>query len=315
MKAQVVRSHQREFHVKILESGEIVAAKALGNLLKKGETVVVGDFVTLKEVGGHFEIHGVDKRENEIFRIIVREQKKKVTAANCDALVIVSSVSKPAFKRGILDRFLVRAYQWGVQPVIVFNKMDEYDENVMDIEFEASRFKFLEIDCFEISAIDKNYKPKYLKKGRKELEQLLGGNTALFLGQSGVGKSKAINSLAGVDLKTKTVGKGGKGAHSTTWSEIIDVGPFSLIDSPGIRSFSLEDIDADELLSCFPDIVDIAVTCQFKNCKHGEKSKGCAFKELDPKDPDTEVITSRLESYLKIHEEISEKAHWEKNLS
>lgn len=315
MKAQVVRSHQREFDVKILESGEIVPAKALGNLLKKGETVVVGDIVTLKEAGGHFEIHGVDERENEIFRIIVREQRKKVTAANCDALVIVSSVSKPAFKRGILDRFLVRAFQWGVQPVIVFNKMDEYDESIMDIEFEASRFKFLEIDCFEICAKDKNYKNKYLEKGRKELEKLLSGNTALFLGQSGVGKSKTISSLAGVDLKTKMVGKGGKGAHSTTWSEIIDVGPFSLIDSPGIRSFSLEDIDPEELLSCFPDIVDIAVTCKFNDCKHVEKSKGCAFKDLDPDAPDTAVILSRLESYLKIYEEVNEKAHWEKNLS
>jgi ribosome biogenesis GTPase len=315
MKAQVVRSHQREFDVKILESGEIVPAKALGNLLKKGETIVVGDIVTLKKVGGHFEIHGVDERENEIFRIIVREQRKKVTAANCDALVIVSSVSKPAFKRGILDRFLVRAYQWGVQPVIVFNKMDEYDESVMDIEFEASRFKFLDIDCFEICAKDKNYKNKYLEKGRTELEKLLSGNTALFLGQSGVGKSKTISSLAGVDLKTKMVGKGGKGAHSTTWSEIVDVGPFFLIDSPGIRSFSLEDIDPEELLSCFPDIVDIAVTCKFNDCKHGEKSKGCAFKDLDPDDSDTVVILSRLESYLKIYEEVSEKAHWEKNLS
>ncbi|RLA64272.1 MAG: ribosome small subunit-dependent GTPase A, partial [Epsilonproteobacteria bacterium] len=306
---------QREFDVKILKTGEIVQAKALGNLLKKGETVVVGDVVTLKDVGGQLEIHGVDARENEIFRIIVREQRKKVTAANCNALVIISSVSKPAFKRGIIDRFLVRAYQWGVQPVVVFNKMDEYDGGVMDIKFEASRFKFLDIDCFEISAKDENYKPKYLKKGRKDLETLLSGNTALFLGQSGVGKSKTISALAGVELKTKTVGKGGKGAHSTTWSEIIDIGPFSLIDSPGIRSFSLEDIDPDELLSCFPDLVDIAVTCKFKNCKHGEKSKGCAFKMLDPDELDSKIVLSRLESYLKIYEEISEKAHWEKNLS
>jgi len=314
MKAQVVRSHQREFDCKILKSGEIVTAKALGNLLKKGETVVVGDFVTLKEVGGNFEIHGVDERENEIFRIIVREQKKKVTAANCDALVIVSSVSKPAFKRGIIDRFLVRAFQWGVAPVVVFNKMDEFEDQ-LDIKFEASRFKFLGIDCFEICAKDKNYKQKFLKKGRVELEKLLQGNTALFLGQSGVGKSKTINSLAGVDLKTKLVGKGGKGAHSTTWSEIVDIGPFSLIDSPGIRSFSLEDIGPDELLSCFPDIVDIAVTCKFKNCQHVENSKGCAFKDLDPENEDSRVILSRLESYLKIYEEVSEKARWEKNLS
>ena len=96
MKAQVVSSHPREFDVKILESGKIIQAKALGNLLKKGETVVVGDIVTLKEVGGYFEIHGVDERENEIFRIIVRERKKKGTAANCAVRLGFPESSAPA---------------------------------------------------------------------------------------------------------------------------------------------------------------------------------------------------------------------------
>jgi ribosome biogenesis GTPase len=314
MMAQIVRSHQRVFDCKILKTGKVVPAKALGNLLKKGDTLVVGDFVVLKKIKDLFEIHEVKARKNEIFRIIVREQKKKVTAANCDILVILSSVSRPVFKRGIIDRFLVRAFQWGVVPIIVFNKMDEYQNQHLDIKFESQRFKFLGINCYEISALDKNYKPKYLKRGLQELKKTLEGNTGLFLGQSGVGKSKTIGCLSGTELKTKEVGKKGKGSHSTTWSEIIDVGPFSLIDSPGIRSFSLEDIDPEELLSCFPDIVDISIKCKFNNCQHKKNSKGCAFLDLNPDNLDDQVILSRLESYLKIYEEVSAKARWEKGL-
>ena len=121
LKARVNKSAKREFECRILDSGELVVATALGNLLKGDEnSIVVGDYVMID----NNVIVEVLPRTNEIFRLIVREQKKKVTASNCDLMVIVSSVSRPEYKRGIVDRFLVRAHQWGIRPLIVFKKMD-----------------------------------------------------------------------------------------------------------------------------------------------------------------------------------------------
>ncbi len=306
-KARVFKSAKREFDCKFIESGQMVVATALGNLLKGDEnTIVVGDYVMIDE---NSTIVEVLPRTNEMFRLIVREQKKKVTASNCDLMVIVSSVSRPEYKRGIVDRFLVRAHQWGIRPLMVFNKMDEYDSNILDIKFECDRMGNLGIECFEISALDLNYKLQYLSLGLSDLKDRLHGKTSIFLGQSGVGKSKLISASSDglINLLSKEVGKVGKGTHTTTWSEIVDCESMSLIDSPGIRSFGVEDLLEEDLISYFPDLEEGAVLCKFSNCSHEEGTTGCFFHtKLEQNTHQTKLLMSRLESYLRMKEEISQ---------
>jgi len=308
LKARVNKSAKREFECRILDSGELVTATALGNLLKGDEnTIVVGDYVMIDDN----KIVEVLPRTNEIYRLIIREQKKKVTASNCDLLVIVSSVSKPEYKRGIVDRFLVRAHQWGIRPLMVFNKMDEYDsfKEEVDIKFEFDRMDKLGIECFELSAADPEYKPRYLTLGLEDLKNRLHHKTSIFLGQSGVGKSRLISQVSDgkITLLSNEVGKVGKGKHTTTWSEIVDCETMSLIDSPGIRSFGVEDLLEEELITYFPDIEEGAVHCKFSNCDHNENSKGCFFySKLDQNAYETKLVMSRLESYLRMKEEISQ---------
>lgn len=311
-KARVYRSSAREFECRNIESGEMLVATALGNLLKKDNSIVVGDIVNLDEEG---VITSIDERKSEIYRYLPRVQKKKITAANCDLLIILNSVSKPEYKRGFADRFLLRASQWGIKPVMIFNKMDQFDDQ-FDFNFEVDRLKELGVECFEISAKFPETEKKYLDRGTEELKEFIKGRTAIFLGQSGVGKSKTISLLAGMDieLKTREVGKAGKGSHTTTWSEIIDCGDFSLIDSPGIRSFSLEDLIGEELMELFPDLEERAVNCKFSDCQHSAGTKGCAFHKplLDPDSYEGQLVHSRLDSYLRVYEEITENPAWSK---
>jgi ribosome biogenesis GTPase len=317
LKARIHRSSQREFTCQ-LEDGKQVQAVALAKLLRS-DYVVVGDYVELSRIDerAEWQIDKVYERSSEIYRVSVREQKKRITAANCDLLVIQSSVSKPDYKQGIVDRFLVRACQWGIRPIVVFNKMDQYDPEKMDLAFEAKRLETLGAKCFEVCALEQDaYKPTILSATWTDLKAELKDKTTIFLGQSGVGKSKMISGLSDgdVDLKTKAVGKVGKGSHTTTWSEIIDLKDFSLIDSPGIRSFSLEDIDPDELMMYFPDLEEVAVTCQFNNCQHLEKSKGCAFYSVDRSEEEQAFLNSRLRSYQRIYEETAKIPTWQKKI-
>ena len=306
-KARVFKSAKREFDCKILESGQMVIATALGNLLKGDDnSIVVGDYVMIDDKNTIIEVL---PRTNEMYRLIIREQKKKVTASNCDLMVIVSSVSRPEYKRGIVDRFLVRAHQWGIRPLIVFNKMDEYNEDDLDIQFEFDRMNQLGIECFEVSAVDKHYQPKFLSLGLSDLSARLKDKTSIFLGQSGVGKSKLITAASDgkISLLSRDVGRVGKGTHTTTWSEIVDCDSMSLIDSPGIRSFGVEDLLEEDLLSYFPDIEEKAVQCKFSNCTHDEGTSGCFFhNKLDPEKYESQLILSRLDSFLRMKEEISQ---------
>jgi ribosome biogenesis GTPase len=306
LKARVFKSAKREFDCKLLDSGEMVVATALGNLLKGDEnSIVVGDYVMIdKNI-----IVEILPRTNEMYRLIIREQKKKVTASNCDLMVIVSSVSRPEYKRGIVDRFLVRAHQWGIRPLIVFNKMDEYNPNDLDIKFEFDRMNNLGFECFEIAATDPLYKPRFLELGYDDLKSRLLHKTSIFLGQSGVGKSRLISQVSEgkIHLLSNEVGRVGKGKHTTTWSEIIDCDTMSLIDSPGIRSFGVEDLLEEDLITYFPDIEAGAVKCKFSNCDHHDDSKGCYFfTNLDQNAYETKLLISRLDSFCRMKEEISQ---------
>jgi ribosome biogenesis GTPase len=318
IKARIFRSSKRTFECIIQDSKEIVSAAALATLLKE-DHLVVGDWVILTppvKVDDHWTITDVEKRHNAIFRNLPREQKQKVIASNVDVMLIVTSAGKPAYKRGLIDRYLARSVFWNIPAFVVFNKMDLYDENAeFDIKFEAERLKWLNVQSFEVSSEKPLYKKTHLPLGLDDLRSMLKGKTAVLLGHSGVGKSRLITELSGgkVKLLSGDLGKVGKGAHTTTWAELIDADSFSLIDSPGVRSMSLGDLTKEQLLSSFSDVYEFSVKCQFSsNCTHSENSKGCFFQSLDPEKQDTKFIISRLESYKRVLEEVEMIPDWQK---
>jgi ribosome biogenesis GTPase len=235
------------------------------------------------------------------------KNKKKITASNVDCVIIVCAVSKPEYKQGMIDRYLLRAVQWEIPAIVVFNKMDEFDGQI-DLAFEHERVKELIHDSYEVCSKGA-HKAKVLS-GIEKLESDITGKTALILGASGVGKSKLISKLSGgkIELKSNELAKVGKGAHTTTWAELVDCGKFELIDSPGVRSFSLDDMNADDIKECFVDLHPYFAQCKFNDCAHLEDSKGCAFHSIDD-----EKILSRLDSYLRFIDEVSSREDWQKN--
>ena len=310
--AHIYEAHKKEFLCKIDSENKTVSASAKGTVLKSNQ-LVAGDKVLLEKKGDDYQIVDLIDRRNEIFRMNVRERKKRITAANCDLVIIATSVSRPPYKQGVIDRFATRSFQWDVPAIVVFNKMDEFQDD-FDIDFEMRRFENIGIECFEVSAEYPETPPRFGRGSFKDLKEKLLKTQSIILGQSGVGKSKLVTSLSDkkVKLASYEIGKGGKGTHTTSWSEMIDCGAFRIIDSPGIRSFSLDDISPEELINFFPDLLPITLTCQFNDCQHESSIKGCAFYGggTDPQTAD--IIGSRLSSYKKIMEEISTTSAWQK---
>lgn len=301
--ARIFRSSKRHFDCQREDTKTIVPGTALAALLKE-DHIVVGDFVELSD---DFKIEKVIPRKNEIFRNLPREQKKKVIAANVDVILIVVSAGKPAYKRGLVDRYLVRSEFWNVPAYVVFNKMDQYDPAEFDISFEKERLKWLSAECFEVSA--------ETGAGIEALKEKLKDKTAITLGHSGVGKSRLITTLTNgkANLLSGELGKVGKGAHTTTWAELVDADFFTLIDSPGVRSMSLSDLTIQDLLYSFTDINEWSTKCQFSaNCTHDENSKGCFFQKLDKESREGQLILSRLDSYKRILSEVESIPDWQK---
>ncbi len=311
IKAKIIRSSKREFDCLIQETKEEVQAVCLRELLKK-DHVVVGDNVLIRPLEGddRYEIFEVLARTNEIFRRIVRSNKKKVIAANTDVILIVASVSKPDYKPFLIDRYITRSVQWNIPAVVVFNKMDEFNGQ-FDLDLEKKKFDQLGVNYFEISNIESS--PYF--KNISELRDLLKEKTAITLGQSGVGKSKLISSLSEgkVELLSSRLAKGvQKGAHTTTWAELIDLGDFYIIDSPGVRTLAVSDISINELPELFPDLAPLFSKCQFTDCRHEENSKGCYFNSLDLNDEKNLIIFNRLQAFLRMREEVETIPEWKR---
>lgn len=308
--ATISRSSKREYDCVISSTDEIVTAVALREIIRK-DHLVVGDRVKVRPIPNDtkYEIFEAIPRTSEVFRKIVRINKKKVIAANVDYAIIVNAVSRPAYKPNLIDRYLTRAIQWGVTPIVIFNKMDQFD-NQFDLEFEKRKFTYLGIQTFELS--NKNYD---WESNLSELKKTLKNKVSIFLGQSGVGKSELINTLTDQEYELKTnrlAKKVEKGSHTTTWSEFYQHNDVALIDSPGIRSLAMNDLDMEDLDHAFSNIVELATNCQFRDCQHSEKSKGCYFHTLSDSEEDL-FISKRLESYKRLKEEILSVPHWQKN--
>lgn len=291
----------------------MIQAVAHATVLKESHPVV-GDNVIIKssDQSNQYEIIELVERQNEVYRRIVRENKKKVSAANIDYLVVVTAVSKPVYKSGLIDRYLLRAVQWGIPAVVVFNKMDEFEDQFV-LDFELEKWEKMGAKTFLTSC--EQEVDEEITKEMQQLKEFLKDKTALLVGQSGVGKSRLITTLSDgkVELLSKRLAKKyQKGSHTTTWAEIIDCENFLLVDSPGVRSMAVDDISADELPSLFPDLLAYFQQCKFNNCRHDENSKECAFNELDREDFDDLIILDRLESYCRIRDEVEKIPEWQK---
>ena len=310
-RARIIRSSKREFECLLEGSQEIVTATCPREIIKANHPVV-GDYVEISPIenGDQFEIIKLTERQNEIFRRIVRSNKKKVIASNVDVILVVASISKPDYKPFLIDRYITRSVQWGIPAIMVFTKMDEFEDQ-FDLELEKAKFDQLGVNYFEIS----NLKDSPFYKNVQELKNLLADKTAICLGQSGVGKSRLITELSGgeIELLSSRLAKGvQKGAHTTTWAELIDLGSFHMIDSPGVRTLAVSDISAEELPDLFPDLSAHFSKCQFKDCRHEDNSKGCYFNQLDPDILEDLITLRRLVAYLKMREECEAIPEWKR---
>lgn len=247
----------------------------LFNQLQKTKTlVVVGDYVDYEKTqGGRGVIKEIKERKTKLVRKGAGPKGRhleQILASNIDYAILVFAVKDPTYKLNLIDRYIISAKHGGIEPVIVFNKIDLIDPN--EIEEDVELYRKNDYKVFLTSTLK--------DKGIDVIKKLLKGKTSVFTGISGVGKSSLVNSIMNEDIaKIGNISSSlYKGRHTTTSSSVYflpDGG--KIIDIPGLREFGIIS-SKSELEESFRDIHEIAKGCRFRNCSHISEPD-CAVKK------------------------------------
>jgi ribosome biogenesis GTPase / thiamine phosphate phosphatase len=231
--------------------------------------VVVGDRVRLVgDTSGRTDslarIVTIEKRTTSLRRTADdTDPTERIVVANADLLVIVTAVTDPEPALGFLDRCLVAAYAGGLEPLLCLTKTDLGSPQPL-----LDRYAGLGLDAVALSR----------EAPLDPLIDRLRDRMSVFVGQSGVGKSTLVNRLVPDAFRaTGDVSKIGKGRHTSSSVVLFDLpGGGTVIDTPGIRSFGLAHVTADDVLAAFDEIAEAAVDCP-PGCGHTADDPECAL--------------------------------------
>lgn len=285
------------------DKGEIFKCRIRGKFRIKGikstNPVAVGDIVEFDSDSINNETVGVitdiHKRENYIIRKSVNLSKRThIIAANIDQLFLMITLNNPPTFAAFIDRFLVSAEAYHIKTILLFNKIDTYnEEELLEVKFLAATYRKIGYECIGISAIT--------GKNIEKVRELMKGKVSIFSGHSGVGKSTLVNMIEPkLNIKTAEISEQHKqGQHTTTFAEMYDLSfGAKIIDTPGIKGFGIVDIEKEEIGNYFPEFFAIKNECKFNNCLHIDEPH-CAIKEALEND---KIAWSRYKSYVKMIE-------------
>lgn len=265
--------------------------------IKSTSPLTVGDHVDFElELNSNTGIiTRIHDRKNYIVRKSVNLSKQThIIAANIDLAFLLVTVDNPITFPSFIDRFLATAEAYHIQAILLFNKVDLYDEALNDKKGKLIEiYKKIGYNCIEISATN--------NINIQKVSELMLGKTSMFSGHSGVGKSTLINAIdPSLQLKTAEVSIQHKqGQHTTTFAEMfaLPTEPESyIIDTPGIKGFGIVDFEPNEIGDYFPEIFALKQECKFNNCLHVNEPK-CAVKQALE---EGNIAPSRYRSYRQI---------------
>ena len=310
MKGVVLKSTGSWYQVRSFESGELFNCRIKGKFrvagIKSTNPIAVGDVVHF-HLEDHQEgqgiISAIQDRKNYIVRKSVNLSKQvHIIASNMDQALLVTTLAQPMTSTGFMDRFLSTAEAYSIPTIIVFNKIDLYDEEeMMELEYREAVYSAIGYKVLKTSAMQ--------GIGLEKLKEELKDKTTLLSGHSGVGKSTLVNAVEpNLDLRTGTVSLSHrKGQHTTTFAEMhpLRMGG-DVIDTPGIKGFGMVNMKKEEISHFFPEIFALSEQCRFHNCMHLNEPE-CAVKSALE---ENKIAPTRYESYLNQLNDYDEETHY-----
>ncbi len=255
----------------------------------------VGDWAAIepRPQEGRATIAAILRRRTVLLRKAAgRAIGEQVLAANLDTVFVVASLNRELNLRRI-ERYLALVWESGARPVVALNKADLCSDPAAVVA-EVERV---------VPGAAVHSMSAATGAGIEDVRRYLApGQTAAFIGSSGVGKSTIINALnVETAQRVQPVREGDdRGRHTTTSRQLFLLsGGGIVIDTPGMRELQLWESE-DGVAQAFEEIDALAEQCKFRDCRHREEP-GCAVQQAIA---DGTLARKRLENYRKLQAEL-----------
>lgn len=287
---RVIKAYNSFFYVLTeAEAGqELVTCKLRGKFKKSRRSigVVPGDRVRIDRLPD-----GSGVVEEQLPRTSLL---KRPAVANITQVVLTFAASQPDLHPLLLNRFLVLAEWSGIPKIVIcVNKQDLY---AGDIGAFLKAYEQIGYPVLRVSAQQ--------GEGIEALRQQLQGETTVFAGPSGVGKSSLLNRIdERLSLQTGQVSeKIKRGRHTTRVAELLPYAGGFIVDTPGFSAMELTELDIQDLPGYFPEFRPHLDACRFAPCSHTHEPN-CAVKAAVAAGA---ITQERYDAYVNIYEEIKE---------
>lgn len=213
---------------------------------------------------------------------------ERIIVANADQLLIVVAAANPEPRPRLVDRYLVAAFDAGIEPLLVMTKADLADPAPFLAQFRGLDLRVV-TSRSDAPPVD-------------ELLTMLRDRTTVAVGHSGVGKSTLVNALVPDAHRATGVVNAvtGRGRHTSSSTVSLRLpGGGWIIDTPGVRSFGLGHVDPDNILRSFGDLAAIGASCP-RGCTHLPDAPDCELVERAAAHELGEFGAERLDSLQRL---------------
>ena len=268
--------------------------------IKSTNPVAVGDHVLFEvdrlATAPEGNITQIEERKNYIVRKSVNLSKQThIIASNIDQVFLIITLNNPPTFPAFVDRFLVTAEAYQISAILLFNKIDSYED-----------FELKEVKEFQKIYQDIGYSTYSISATNgieiETVKSIMQDKVSMFSGHSGVGKSTLVNAISpDLNIKTAAISKQHQqGMHTTTYAEMFALTKgIKIIDTPGIKGFGVVDMKPEEIGNYFPEFHKRKNKCKFHNCLHHNEPKCAIIGAVEA----GKISSSRYASYLQMLED------------